>query len=82
MVIIFRKNYYNNCDNDCNNVIIMAGDIMKNLKAELKRLKVENLDLKLQIKEQASLIEDLASKQCKVWLDMQQEFSKIRKRPI
>ena len=55
---------------------------MKNVKAELKRLKVENLDLKLQIKEQASLIEDLASKQCKVWLDMQQEFSKIRKRPI
>ena len=30
MIIIFRKNYYNNCDNDCNNVIIMAGDIMEN----------------------------------------------------
>lgn len=55
---------------------------MKNVNAELKRLKVENLDLKLQIKEQASLIEDLATKQCKFWFDVQQEFSKIRKRPI
>ena len=64
-------------------ILIWSKEVkMKNVKAELKRLKVENLDLKLQIKEQASLIEDLASKQCKVWLDMQQEFSKIRKRPI
>lgn len=54
------------------------GDSMRNYKKKIKKLKNKNTDLQCQIKEMASIIEELAEHQFESWQDIKNKMKKIR----